>query len=273
MKDRFQRFLKKLKETIKQPEMRILPGQLAFFLLLSIIPLFAVIGVIAARFNISLQTLITSLSNNLPEEVSDFIINITGGRNINMNIVIFCISGFILASNGPHSMIIGSNLLYKIENKDFLTRRVKALLMCIILVILFLFILVVPAFGDQIIHLIKEKSELNIDKTVSIVYSVLKYPVSIFIIFFFIKLLYVMAPDIKIPSNTTTLGALFTTLGWIVSTEIYSFYVKKFAYYNILYGSVANLIILFLWIYILSYIFMVGMALNATNYNESIDKG
>ena len=77
-----------------------------------------------------------------------------------------------------------------------------------------------------------------------------------------------MAPDKPIPSRTTTYGALFTTIGWIVSTEIYSFYVREFAHYNILYGSVANLIILFLWIYILSYIFVLGMALNATNYEE-----
>lgn len=268
MKNRISNFFSKLKDTIKKPEMRILPGQLAFFLLLSIIPLFAVVGVIATKLNISLETVIAG-TDKLPTEVSNFLKDLMSGRTININIVIFCISGFILASNGPHSMIIGSNVLYKIENKDFLTRRVKAFLMCVILVVLFLFILLVPAFGDQIINLIKEKSDLNIDKTVSIIYTILKYPISVFIIYFFVKLLYVMAPDKRIRSNTTTLGALFTTLGWIVSTEIYSFYVRKFAYYNILYGSVANLIILFLWIYILSYIFMIGMALNATNYYEN----
>ena len=39
MKNRISNFFSKLKDTIKKPEMRILPGQLAFFLLLSIIPL------------------------------------------------------------------------------------------------------------------------------------------------------------------------------------------------------------------------------------------
>ena len=161
MKNRISNFFSKLKDTIKRPEMRILPGQLAFFLLLSIIPLFAVVGVIATKLNISLETVIAG-TDKLPTEVSNFLKDLMSGRTININIVIFCISGFILASNGPHSMIIGSNVLYKIENKDFLTRRVKAFLMCVILVVLFLFILLVPAFGDQIINLIKEKSNLNI---------------------------------------------------------------------------------------------------------------
>lgn len=269
MNKKFHKFYIKLKETINIPEMSILPGQLAFFLLLSIIPLFALIGVIATRFNISITSIIDTFSNNLPKEVSDFLLDITKGKSINFNVVVFCISAFILASNGPNSMIIGSNMLYKIDNKDKLYRRVKAILMTIVLVILFLFVLLVPAFGDQIIKLIENSIDnKNINNTVTIVYSILKYPVSIFIIYFFIKLLYVMAPDKPIKSKTTTKGALFTTLGWIISTEIYSFYVRDFAHYNILYGSVGNLIILFLWIYILSYIFVLGMALNATNYNE-----
>ncbi len=273
MNKRFRRFYKKLKETINIPEMSILPGQLAFFLLLSIIPLFALIGVIATRFNISVESVINAFSNNLPSEVSDFLIDVTKGKSININIVIFSISAFILASNGPNSMIIGSNLLYKINNRNRLNRRVKAILMTIVLVILFLFVLLVPAFGDQILKLIKEGiNNKEINKTVTLIYSILKYPVSIFIIYFFIKLLYAMAPDKPIPSRTTTYGALFTTIGWIVSTEIYSFYVREFAHYNILYGSVANLIILFLWIYILSYIFVLGMALNATNYEEKKDE-
>jgi len=272
MNRRFRRFYKKLKETRNIPEMSILPGQLAFFLLLSIIPLFALIGVIATRFNISIESLINNYSNNIPKEVSDFLLDITKGKSININVIIFCISAFILASNGPNSMIVGSNLLYKIDNKDKLNRRVKAIFMTIVLVILFSFVLLVPAFGDQIIKLIKEAIDnKEINKTVNIVYSVLKYPVSIFIIYFFIKLLYVMAPDRSIASRNTTLGALFTTFGWILFTEIYSFYVREFAYYNIIYGSVANLIILFLWIYILSYIFVLGMALNVTYY-ENIDE-
>ena len=109
MKDKFHTFMDNLKKTIKRPEMKILPGQLAFFLLLSIIPLFAVIGVVAAKFNISADKVLDALSSNVPKEVYDFIKDISKGRSININIVLFYISTFILASNGPHSMIIGSN--------------------------------------------------------------------------------------------------------------------------------------------------------------------
>lgn len=272
MKSKFQTFKKKVFQMIKKPEMRILPGQLAFFLLLSIIPLFAIIATVASEFSLSIESLIKIVSDNLPKEIADFITEIIGGKSISINIVFFCIAGFILASNGPHSMIIGANTIYKVKDKDFLTRRIKAILMTIILVLLFIFILAVPAFGDKIVDLIISFIPSNqVSEAIHIGYNILKYPTSLLIIYFFIKLLYTMAPDTTIKSSETTPGALFTTVSWILTTEIYSFYVNYFARYNLLYGSVANLLILFLWIYLLSYIFVLGMVLNASG-REEFDK-
>lgn len=262
-------FINQLYQLIKKPEMRILPGQLAFFLLLSIIPLFAVITAIASQFSLSIESLIQIINKNLPSEIADFIIQIIDGKSLSMNIIIFCFSGFILASNGPHSMIIGSNLLYQVDNQKIFLRRLKAVFMTIILVLLFLFVLIVPAFGDKIISFIMHfVPNYQISNMIQVGYNILKYPTSLLIIYYCVKVLYTIAPDKKIKWKETTIGAITTTIGWILSTEIYSFYVNYFARYNLLYGSVANLLILFLWIYLLSYIFVLGMALNVSSYPE-----
>lgn len=265
MQNKIKKFIKKVYKTIRKPEMTILPGQIAFFFVLSLVPLVALIGSIVSNFSISIETLMNLISNSLPSEVAAIINETIGGKSMNFNIAIFYISAFLLASNGPHSMIIGSNLIYKVKNKDFLTRRVKAVLMTVILVILLIFMLVVPAFGNQIIALITSYIQNDaLNRTITTTYTILKYPTSFILIYFCIKLLYTMAPDKTIKSKDTTYGALFTTIAWIISTEIYSFYVSAFAKYNLLYGSIANLLILLLWMYLLSYIFVLGMALNAS---------
>lgn len=273
MQNKIKKFIKKVYKTIRKPEMTILPGQIAFFFVLSLVPLVALIGSIVSHFSISIETLMNLISNSLPSEVAAIINETIGGKSMNFNIAIFYISAFLLASNGPHSMIIGSNLIYKVKNKDFLTRRVKAVLMTVILVILLIFMLVVPAFGNQIIALITSYIQNDaLNRTITTTYTILKYPTSFILIYFCIKLLYTMAPDKTIKSKDTTYGALFTTIAWIISTEIYSFYVSAFAKYNLLYGSIANLLILLLWIYLLSYIFVLGMALNAsTEIDEEIE--
>ena len=265
MQNKIKKFIKKVYKTIRKPEMTILPGQIAFFFVLSLVPLVALIGSIVSHFSISIETLMNLISNSLPSEVAAIINETIGGKSMNFNIAIFYISAFLLASNGPHSMIIGSNLIYKVKNKDFLTRRVKAVLMTVILVILLIFMLVVPAFGNQIISLITSYIQNDaLNRTITTTYTILKYPTSFILIYFCIKLLYTMAPDKTVKSKDTTYGALFTTIAWIISTEIYSFYVSAFAKYNLLYGSIANLLILLLWMYLLSYIFVLGMALNAS---------
>ncbi len=267
MKKKTKRMLKSIYNIIQKPEMRILPGQLSFFFLLSLIPLIALIGTIASSFHISLNTLESLFATSIPSAVKEALGLLSSGKSISTNMIIFYISAFILASNGTHSMIIASNSIYRIKDKDYLSRRIKAVLMTFILVLLLLFLLIVPVFGDFIIHLINNWLGANM-KIISIIYQILKYPISLMFIFISIKLLYTMAPDKKIESATTTKGAIFRTIIWILATEVYSIYIGVFNKYDLFYGSVANILILLLWIYILSYVFVLGMALNANVYEK-----
>ena len=262
-------FFKKVISIITKPEMRVLPGQLAFFFVLSIIPLVALIGAIASRFSIPMEALDEYLLSALPGSVAELFTNAVTRDSINFNIVVFFFSAFLLASNGTHSMIITSNEIYKIKSDNILKRRLKAIGMTSILLGIFLFLILVPVCGDNIFEIIKETS--NNEGFINFiyrVYQIIKYPISILVVYFNIKLLYVLAPDKKIRSKTTTKGALFTTISWILATEIYTFYIGTFSGYDVFYGSISNIVILLLWIYILSYIFVVGMAINAGNTKE-----
>ena len=263
------RFLKKVIDMIKKPEMRILPGQLAFFLVISIIPIIALIGAIASKLSISLDTIKVTIGSSIPIEVSDLLTDLISGEGLNFNITVFFISAFLLASNGPHSMIITSNEIYKIEPKDIISRRIKAILMTVILVSLLVFLFLIPVMGDRLFELMR----MYLSNTTAVdffykIYQVLKYPLILLIIYFNIKLIYVLAPDEKINSFTTTKGAIFTTIGWLLASEIYSFYTSTFTKYDLFYGSISNLLVLLLWVYILSYIFVLGMIINAGSLEE-----
>lgn len=262
-------FLKKVISIITKPEMRVLPGQLAFFFVLSIIPLVALIGAIASRFSIPLEALDAYLFSALPGSIADLFENAVTRDSLNFNMIVFFFSAFLLASNGTHSMIITSNEIYKIKSDNILKRRLKAIGMTSILLGIFLFLILVPVCGDTIFEIIKETSNnQSIIDFIYRIYQVIKYPISIIVVFLNIKVLYVLAPDKKIRSKTTTKGALFTTISWILATEIYTVYIGTFSSYDVFYGSISNIVILLLWIYILSYIFVLGMAINAGNTKE-----
>ena len=84
-----------------------------------------------------------------------------------------------------------------------------------------------------------------------------------------IKILYTLAPDERIPSRFNNNGTLFTTLLWIIITRLYAIYLNNFNTYNLFYGSLANVVIMLFWIYLLAYVFTMGMAINSDCYLES----
>lgn len=269
MKAKLKRFLKRVKNTILLPEMQILPGHLAFFFVLSIIPLIAVVGIIGSY--ISIGETKGMLENIIPKDAAELLTPLANGKNLNFNLAFFFITSFVLASNGCNAMITASNRLYRINGDTFLRRRIKSIIMTIIMVLLLVFIMIVPAFGDIILKTLKRQIDNNIIDNIYLFYQILKYPLSLLLIFINIKLLYTLSPDKKILSKHTNYGALFTTVSWIISTEVYSYYVEHFTAYNVFYGSISNIIILMLWIYLLSYLFVLGMALNTDKYLDLVN--
>jgi predicted RNA-binding protein with RPS1 domain len=55
---------------------------------------------------------------------------------------------------------------------------------------------------------------------------------------------------------------------WVISTVVFKFYLLYFARYDILYGNLSSIIIMLVWCYFLSYIFVLGMAINASQREE-----
>lgn len=267
------RFIRNFINALMRPEMLVLPGQLAFFFFLSVVPIITLISYGASFLNLPMDFISGFLSNAFGESVASYIMPMVSGVNLNIGYLITLIIGFTIASNGAASMIVTSNIIYKIRDNGFLRRRIKAFVMTIIIVLLFLFILVIPIFGDIIIDMIKL---VNINTTVTnniiTIFNILKGPVSWLIIFFFIKLLYTMAPDRKVPSSYVNYGAVFTTIFWILSTYLYSYYINHFANYSVFYGGLANIVILMLWVYLLAYIYVIGLALNNREEIDKIEK-
>ena len=70
-------FTKKIFKLLMKPEMRILPGQLAFFLVMTLIPLVALIATIAANLSISTEPIRVAISESVPSQIAG-ILNILG---------------------------------------------------------------------------------------------------------------------------------------------------------------------------------------------------
>lgn len=271
VKDFFNNFFR----VLRRPEMVVLPGNLAFFFVLAIIPSLGLISYAASILNLSTDFLYNFIEKSFNSDLANLVLGLNLTSNAGISLIITLVVGLYIASNGADALIIASNTIYGIKNKNWFKRRIKALFLTFVIVLLLIFMLIIPVFGETIATLVEE---VNLNQVVTndilLIFGFLKGPVSWLIMFFSIKLLYTLAPDRKVRNRKRVInyGAWFTTFGWIIATKLFSLYVSNYANYSILYGGLATIVVLMLWLYLLSYIFTVGIALNSEKEENNLSK-
>lgn len=266
-------FLGNLISVLRRRDMVLLPGNLSFFFVLAIIPTLGLISYGASILNLSTDLLYDFIAHSFSSDMADLILGVNLGNNVGIQFFITLIIGFYIASNSADAIITCSNTIYGIENKNWFKRRIKAFGLSFLIVILLIFMLIVPVFGNTITNLI---NEVNFNATftnrVVSVFELLKGPISWLIMFAIIRIIYRVAPDNKKYNRVINYGAIFTTICWIIGTKIYSTYVSNYADYSALYGGLASIVVLMIWIYYLSYIFTIGIALNSQKDENNLLK-
>ena len=61
-------------------------------------------------------------------------------------------------------------------------------------------------------------------------------------------------------------GSVLSTVLWFVSTVLFGFYLRRFANYNVIYGSVATAVALLIWLHLVSLVILIGAEFNALRY-------
>lgn len=273
-KNNFKEFFDNFIKVLKRPEMSILPGQLAYYFVLALVPTITLIGYGAAWLNLSTDIIFNFIEKAFSSDVANLLLNTSNVvQNKGIGFMFAVLMGYFIASNGPASIIVTANNIYGEEQNSFFIRRMKAIIMTFILVLLFIFMLIVPIFGDKIIELFQYVNmSSSVTDKVEYIITLLQGPITWLIIYFFIKILYTIAPNKKIKSKSVGYGAIFTSISWILITYIYSYYINNIAHYTTFYGGLANIIVLMVWIYFLSFAFTIGMALNYRKEEIELEK-
>ena len=91
-----------------------------------------------------------------------------------------------------------------------------------------------------------------------------RYLFLVFMIFTTVSLLYFFGTKEGKYSSFFSVGAILTTILYVISFYLFGVYVVKFAKYNELYGSIGTLLIVMLFIWLNAIILLLGFELNAT---------
>jgi len=85
-----------------------------------------------------------------------------------------------------------------------------------------------------------------------------------------LAVVYRLAPDRADPKFAwTSIGALVAILLWALGSLGFSLYVNNFGSYNKTYGALAGIVVFLLWLYLTSYIVLLGAEINAESEKQT----
>lgn len=249
-------------------------GSLTYFLILSIFP-FLISLINAINFSGILDpAYIYRLLDVLPSEIQEIIRNFLKELHTSSSGSFFTISfvaGLFTASTAVFKLMKIINQSYGfVESRGFLAQRLIALFFTLAL-ILMIFLLVLTQIFGQIIY-VNIMSHLGIENIYfDKLWSIAKNGIPLAYMLVTFILLYKFSPS-RSRENMVTIksvlpGSIFATLGLIIASLGFNFYVSNFGKYSITYGSLGGIIVFLIWLYLLSTIILIGAEVNSTLYS------
>lgn len=257
--------LRLLWHRIEEDDINGLSAQLAYFFLLSLFPLLIVLFTLLPYFPIPHEDMLGMISDFAPAEAMDLI-----EKNVEYimsqrrsGLLSFGIIGTIWsASNGINAIVIAFNKAYNVkESRSFIVSRGMAILMTFGMIFVFILAVVLPVFGREIGLFLFD--QLGYSEQFLRLWDALSWLVSALILFIIFTVLYWVAPNVKLKCRSALPGALFATLGWIISSLGLSIYASKISNFSLTYGSIGTIIVLMFWFYISAFIIIIGGEINA----------
>jgi membrane protein len=105
--------------------------------------------------------------------------------------------------------------------------------------------------------------QIGMQEFVVTLWTILRWPLIVILLMFSVALMYYVMPDVKQKFRFITPGSVLAVVVWIVASLGFGYYVKTFADYNAMYGSIGAIIVLLLYFYISAAVLLLGAEMNA----------
>ncbi len=240
-------------------------AQSAFFLILGLIPCVLLL-LIAVQFTpVTKADVIMAMTQVIPEEIMQgFFIGIINEVYTQSRTIIPLTAFVAIWSSGKGVLAIntGLNWAYKCEEtRNYIVLRLRASLYMIGFIVITMFGLILPLFGNKLGLFLNHYFPV-LEEIIKMVLG-MKMVVSFVIMFLFAMIVYRFLPNKKNEWKKQIPGAIFVSVAWIVISEVFSIYMTVSPNFGGLYGSMAAIILVMLWMYFCMYAILIGGHINS----------
>jgi len=264
---RFGTFLRRLQREIGYDDCMGMAAQIAFYLLLSLFPfLLFLLSLISFLPIPNLQReLLAALSDSLPADsyrlVADTVQSLLSTRRQEL-LGFGLLASLYAGSTGIGALITTINRAYNIRPRRTMPhQKALAIVLTVVLSAIMLLSTVIVVFGPGATHAIFQYLGLAGDSHNA--WTQLRLAVVFALNLLTLSILYYWGPEARQQFRWILPGAVTSTVLWIGASSLFRLFIRNFGRYELTYGSIAAVIVLMVYFWLLGFIFLLGAEINA----------
>jgi membrane protein len=257
-----------------------LSAEMAYNAMLALFP--AILAVLTAiglfeSLQCTLNQLARQLGKFAPLEVQTLIRGFISEISVSKNHSLFSISffGAIWAFSGAISAAMAAlDQIYRIpleRARPFWKAKLVSLAISVGTILLLIAACALVFVSDLIVLLVAEEScqldpnmSCKLVQTFRSVWRLFSWPIALGIVSAAFGFIYRYGPSRRPKGTPIMPGAILAAVSWAVISGLFRLYVSNFGNYNRSYGAVGAVIVLMLWLYLSSWVMLIGAQLNVT---------
>ncbi|PRX43634.1 membrane protein [Prauserella shujinwangii] len=252
----------------------ILAGGVAFFGFLALFPTIiaalTLYGLIADPAQVAQQT--SQFASALPQSAQSLLTDqlaasaSAGGAALTVGLAVSLLVALWSASGGVSNLMTAVNIAYDEEDeRGFVKLRAIALALTLALIVVALVALALVAVFPPVI------ANLQLGVVGNVFAQVGRWVLLVGVFLVALAVIYRVAPDRSTPRwQWVSPGAVIATVLWIIVSVGFSFYVSNFGNYSATYGAIAGVVVLMLWLFLTSYLVLLGAEINAESERQTV---
>ena len=259
--------LKRVIDQVSENNISIISAGVAFYSFLAVFPaIAALVSIYGLAMNPqSIQDQLSQISGMMPQEAYAILktqlenLVSTSGSALGWSMAFGILLSLWSANKGTKSLFTGVDIAYdSINQRGFLKQNALTLVFTFGAVVLLIISMVLIVAFPALVGLI------GLPTGIENLIGYGRWILLAAILIWFLGEVYKHAPYKKIPKFRWVFpGALLATLLWLIASWGFSFYVSNFGSYGEVYGSISAVVVMLLWMFLTSFIILVGAELNS----------
>lgn len=253
-------------DDLTEDNVSVYSGQAAFFNVMAAVP-FLMLIILCLKYFISVDVneITQAIRRAFPSQVSDYIVGVISEvfyrSETTALISATAVAALWSSSRGTMSVYMGLNSVFGgVKSNNLIKARAVSFAYTLVFLAIIVAAAAVLVFGNIIVSFCND-IHIPLGWLFTALFK-MKYLIFFVIFILAFAAVFTFLPQRKTKYRTQLPGAAATAVSWLLFSYGYSVYIEQFSNYSFLYGSIAAVVLMMLWLYICIYMMFIGAEIN-----------